>query len=242
MTKIIGVLMTFNCEKVVEKAINKIPKDKLYKLICTDDGSTDKTVEIVKSHGIEVVENEHFGYGANLFSGMKKAFDMGATHVAEIHGDGQYDYNQIQPLKERFDNNADLVLGDRFYDMKQPLRDGMPLFIYVGNIFLSLAGRILLSLNLGDLFPGFRGYSKKFFEEMKGAEFSNDYKFSFEIIARSKYKNLNIVSVPVRCDYKSEHHTAPISKAFPIIFNVIYTGLAYRFNKFNIKLRKNLFK
>ena len=78
---------------------------------------------------------------------------------------------------------------------------------------------------------------------MQGAKFSDDYKFSFEIIARSKFKNLNIMSVPVRCDYKSEHHTAPISKAFPIIFNVLYTGIAYRLNKINVKLRKTyLFK
>lgn len=241
MTQIIGILMTYNCEKVVEKAISKIPKNKLHKLICTDDGSTDRTVEIVKSHGIEVVENNHKGYGANLFSGMKRAFALGATHVVEIHGDGQYDYNQIEPCKKKFENDADLVLGDRFYEMKQPLKDGMPMFIYVGNICLSLAGRILLGLNLRDLFPGFRGYSKTFFEQMQEAKFSDDYKFSFDIIARSKFKNLNIMSVPVRCDYKSEHHTAPISKAIPLILNVLYTGIAYRLNKMNIKLKKNLF-
>ena len=166
MTQIIGILMTYNCEKVVEKAISKIPKDKLHKLICTDDGSIDRTVEIVKSHGIEVVENNHLGYGANLFSGMKRAFALGATHVVEIHGDGQYDYNQIEPLK-KFETGADLVLGDRFYEMKQPLKDGMPMFIYVGNICLSLAGRILLGLNLGDLFPGFRGYSKTFLNKCR---------------------------------------------------------------------------
>ena len=181
--------MTYNCEKVVEKAISKIPKDKLHKLICTDDGSIDRTVEIVKSHGIGVVENNHLGYGANLFSGMKKAFALGATHVVEIHGDGQYDYNQIEPLK-KFETGADLVLGDRFYEMKQPLRkmECQCLFIFEA-ICLSLAGRILLGLNLGDLFPGFRVYSKTFLEQMQGANFQMIINLAFEIIARSKFKN-----------------------------------------------------
>ena len=33
----------------------------------------------------------HTGYGGNLFDGLKIAFEKGATHVVEIHGDGQYD-------------------------------------------------------------------------------------------------------------------------------------------------------
>ena len=44
--KIIGVIMTYNCESLVQKAIDQIPKEEFDKLICTDDGSTDNTIEI----------------------------------------------------------------------------------------------------------------------------------------------------------------------------------------------------
>ena len=116
----------------------------------------------------------------------------------------------------------------------------MPKHIYFGNIVMSSIGRILLGLKLNDLFPGLRGYSRKFFEEMQNINLHKDYRFSFDIIARSVFKKLSIASVPVRCDYKSEHHTAPLKMAAPIIFNLIYTGLAYRFK--GKVFKKNLFK
>ena len=89
---------------------------------------------------------------------------MGATHVIEIHGDGQYDYSKVVEMKKKFEAGADLVLGDRFYDYKQPLKDGMPWHIYIGNIVMSFTGRILLGLPNNDLFPGFRVIAKIFLE------------------------------------------------------------------------------
>ena len=52
--KIIGVIMTYNCEQFVQKAIDRIPKKYFDQLICTDDGSTDKTIEVVKKNSIEL--------------------------------------------------------------------------------------------------------------------------------------------------------------------------------------------
>ena len=133
--KIIGVIMTYNCEQFVQKAIDRIPKQYFDQLICTDDGSTDKTIEVVKKNSIEFIINNHSGYGMNLFSGMKKAFELGATHVVELHGDGQYDFSYVKDMKDNFLNGSDLVLGNRFFNFKQPLRDGMPIHIYLGNIY-----------------------------------------------------------------------------------------------------------
>ena len=75
---------------------------------------------------------------------------------------------------------------------------------------------------------------------MKRIDLPQDYRFSFDIIVRSVYKKLKIFSTPVRCDYKGEHHTAPIKTALPIIINLIYTGLAYRLRWLGLK--KELFK
>ena len=55
--KIIGIIMTYNCESLVQKAIDQIPKEEFDKLICTDDGSTDNTIEIVKKNNIEFIKN-----------------------------------------------------------------------------------------------------------------------------------------------------------------------------------------
>ena len=233
--KVIGVLLTYNCENLVQKAINKIPKDEFDDLICSDDGSKDNTTQIVEKNNIKVLRNEHKGYGGNLFAGMRKAFEMGATHVVELNGDGQYDFNQVKFMKNKFDDGADLVLGNRFYNYLQPLKDKMDFVKYFGNIFLTFIASIGLSIKSNDLFPGFRGYSKKFYEKTDTSKTSLYYWFSFEIIAQCKYLNLNIKDVDVRCDYRTEHHSMPISKGIPLIFSTLKIIFLYRLAKLGIK-------
>ncbi len=229
--KIIGVIMTYNCEELVQNAIDQIPKDEFDKLICTDDGSTDNTIEVIKKNNIQYIVNNHLGYGKNLYAGMKKAFELGATHVIELHGDSQYDFSQVKEMKEKFSDGCDLVLGNRFHNYKQPLKDGMPLYIYLGNIFLTILGKIGLGINNNDLFQGFRGYSKKLFNRINTSNYNNDYRFSYEIIAQSFYLKLKIDSVPVRCDYNTQHTTMPLARAIPCIIHALKIGLHYRLAK-----------
>lgn len=234
--RVFGVLMTYNCEQFVQKAIDQIPKDEFSGVICTDDGSTDNTVEIIKQNNIKFIENTHSGYGKNLYNGMKKAFELGATHVVELHGDSQYDFSHVREMKKKFNEGYDLILGNRFFDYKQPLRDGMPLYIYFGNIFLTILGRIGLGIKNDDLFQGFRGYSLNLFEKLDISNYHNDYRFSFDIIAQSHYIKLKICSVPTRCDYKSDHTTMPLTRAIPCIIHTLKTGFLYRLAKMGKKL------
>ena len=238
--KIIGVLMTYNCERVVQNAIDKIPKDEIDDIICSDDGSIDNTLSIIKKNNIKFVQNHHTGYGGNLYAGMKKAFEMGATHVIELHGDGQYDFDQTPEMKKKFFENSDLVLGNRFHDYLQPFKDGMPLYIYFGNLFLTFLGRIGLGTMVNDLFQGFRGYSKKFFDTIDTSNMYKDYRFSFEVIAQAQFLSLKISSIPVRCDYKSDHQSMPLKRAIPCIIHTVRTGIMYRLAKLGI--RYSIFK
>jgi len=191
--KLFALILTYNCEHLVQKAIDKIPKNKFHKIICSDDESTDQTETVLKKNNIDFFKNKHSGYGGNLFHGLKKAFEMGATHVVEIHGDGQYDLNKIDDVTILLNKGADLILGNRFFKLKEPLAHGMPFHIYIGNLFFSFIARVGLSLPHRDLFPGFRAYSSNFFNTIKNYKLSKGYQFSFEIIALSKFYNLNIM-------------------------------------------------
>ena len=233
--KTIGIIMTYNCEKFVQNAIDQIPKNEFDELICTDDGSTDNTIEVIKKNNIQYIVNNHLGYGKNLHAGMKKAFELGATHIVELHGDSQYDFSQVKKMKEKFSDGCDLVLGNRFHNFKQPLKDGMPLHIYLGNIFLTILGKIGLGIDNNDLFQGFRGYSKKLFNKIDTSNYNYDYRFSYEIIAQSFYLKLKIDSVPVRCDYNDQHTTMPLSRAIPCIIHALKIGLHYRLAKLGKK-------
>ena len=61
---------------------------------------------------------------------------MGATHVVEIHGDGQYDLENINDIIKKFKiENSDLILGNRFYNYKNTLKNGMPIHIFFRTLF-----------------------------------------------------------------------------------------------------------
>ena len=233
--KIIGIIMTYNCGNFVQNAINQIPQEEFDEIICTDDGSTDNTIDVIKKNNIRFIKNDHLGYGMNLHAGMKKAFELGATHVVELHGDSQYDFSYVKDMKQKFNDGYDLVLGNRFFNYKEPLKNGMPIYIYLGNIFLTMLGRVGLGINNDDLFQGFRGYSKKLFTEINTRNFNQDYRFSYEIIAQAYYLNLKISSVPTKCNYKGEHTTMPLRRAIPCIIHALKIGLHYRLAKIGLK-------
>ena len=240
--KKVGIILTYNCEKLVQKAINNIPKNFFDIVICSDDGSTDKTLKILEENNIPVYQHKHIGYGSNLYKGMNIAFKKyNADYVYELHGDAQYDFKSVNFAADEFKkNNFDLILGNRFYQYKKALRNGMPIPIFLGNIVFSFIAGKLIGLNFRDLFPGFRAYSKLFFYTIEGKKFSWDYRFSFEIIVISKLKKLKIGNVPAYCNYKGSRKTPPYIYAIKALINILITGCNYRLASWSL-MYKSLF-
>ncbi len=237
--KKVGLILTYNCEKLVQKAIDNIPKNFFDIVICSDDGSIDKTIKILKQNNIPVHQHKHLGYGGNLYAGMAIAFkNYEADYVYELHGDGQYDFKSTVFAEKKFQSEkADLILGNRFFKYKEAWERGMPLPIFLGNIFFSFIASTLIELYFRDLFPGFRAYSRRFFNIIENKDFTWDYRFSFQIIALSKYNKLRISDVPAYCDYRKAKTTAPYSHTFSAFINILITGFLYRFAKMNLKIR-----
>jgi glycosyltransferase involved in cell wall biosynthesis len=233
--KVIGLIMVYNCARMIEDIYDKIPKELFDELIVVDDESKDNTMEIISRFNIKVFTHPHTGYGGNLLFGLKKAFELGATHVIEIHGDGQYDMAAVPLALEKLKSGCDLILGNRYYKILQPLREGMDIIRYLGNIFISNVARFGLGISTRDSFSGFRGYSKRLVETLDFSYNSSGYFFSFEIIAQAKYCGFKICPVPVNCNYKEEHSSMKISRGIPAIIHTFYTVFLYQLARRNIK-------
>lgn len=231
--KIFALILTYNSDKFINKVLDSIPVNFFDKIICSDDGSNDQTINLIENKKITLVKNNHGGYGSNLFSGLQKCFDEKATHVIEIHGDGQYDLKFVENMIQKFKEDNDLVLGNRFYEKKKALENGMPSYIYYGNKFLTFIGSIGLNIKSNDLFPGFRGYSKNFFDIIKTANFSPGYQFSLEIIAKSHFEKLKISSVP--CENNYDGVTAPLSYTIICLIHLFWVCFLYRLAKMGKK-------
>jgi len=237
MGKVIGVILTYNSAKTLEDVYQRIPKSFLDEIIVSDDGSTDKTVEIAKQLGVSVFSHEHRGYGGNIRYGLERALGMGGKYMIEIHGDGQYDPGGIPSALEKMDKGCQLLLGSRFIDKKQTLQDGMPLVRYLANRGLSFFDRLFLGLNISEFHTGFRVYSRDLFKKINLKTGSDDYLFSFEIIVQSRYFGFKICEIPIRCDYKKVHTSENLWKASIYSFQTFYILFLYFLARFGFKTK-----
>lgn len=232
--------MTYNCASMLPGLIPRIPKGALDEIIVVDDESRDDTVEVAKSLGLAVFPHKHLGYGGNLKYGFSKALERGANFIIEIHGDGQFDPSVIPQALEKMRQGCDFVVGSRFTDLRQPLRDGMSYARYFANIGLSFFDRLVLQLPLSEFHTGFRVYSRKLVETLGISKGADDTLYSFEVIVMAKYYGMEFCEIPVRADYKSEHTSVPLLKSaiysfqtFWVLFLYILARLGFRTKLFS---------
>jgi glycosyltransferase involved in cell wall biosynthesis len=232
---VFGMIMTYNCGVFLEHTYHILPKERFEQIYVVDDGSTDDTEEVAKRLGIPFYPHEHGGYGTNLKFGLKKGVELGAETIVEIHGDGQFT-SSIPSAIEMMKEGYDLVLGNRFYKWRQPFEDGMSLIRYMGNSILSGLGGIVLGIKPQDLFTGFRVYSRRLAECSNFEYSSEDYFFSFEIIAIARFARLKIGHVPARSFYNQAHTSISLWKGFLEIAQTPYTLMLYLLAQIGIRL------
>ena len=132
------VMPCLNEEKAIGLCIQKVKKvftEERIKgeIIVSDNGSTDRSVEIAQSLGARVVHQPERGYGNAYRKGLDAAR---GTYIVMGDSDNTYDFLDIKrfldPLKDRYD----LVMGNRFGGKILP--GAMPwLHRYIGNPVLS---------------------------------------------------------------------------------------------------------
>jgi glycosyltransferase involved in cell wall biosynthesis len=140
------VVPAYNEEKLIAKTLRSIP-DLVDKIIVANDGSTDRTAEIVEemeksdSRICLMTHEVNQGVGGAIITGYKKARDLKMDISVVMAGDAQMDardfINIIEPVAE---GKADYTKGNRlFYG---DAWDMIPHYRYLGNSFLSLMTKI----------------------------------------------------------------------------------------------------
>ncbi len=82
--------------------------------IVVDDGSSDRTCEISKNEGADIIKHEvNLGYDEALNSGFRKASDLGCEFVVTLDADGQHNPELIGKYVDLLDKGADVVIGIR---------------------------------------------------------------------------------------------------------------------------------
>jgi glycosyltransferase involved in cell wall biosynthesis len=205
--KIVGMILTYNCEDLLEAAFEKIPKEQFDELYVMDDGSTDRTVTVANRLGLEVrTQFPNQGYGANVKAGLIRGREKGADYVVEIHGDGaQFNPKAVIEAVPHMKDGADFIVGSRFAIRGRALKSGMPWARFLANRFLGLFDRLILGLPISEFHTGFLIYGKNFLKKIPFESNSNTHLCSFQVLAQAAYFNLKVREVPVDADYHAPH-------------------------------------
>jgi glycosyltransferase involved in cell wall biosynthesis len=203
--KTIIVIPAYNAEKTIESVFKRIPKKSYDEIIVVNDGSKDKTSEIVKKYKVRLIEHkENKGYGGAQKTGFKQALEDGADMIALVHADGQYAPEELPELvKPIRDGEVDVVLGSRVLGGKM-LEGKMPLLKFIGNRFLTFVENLVLRMNISEYHTGYRVYSRKALENIRFDLNSDKYEFDSEILIQCKLKKLKIKEIPIQTYYGEE--------------------------------------
>src|SRR5262245_24248342 len=134
----------YNAERTIERTWSEIPKDLVDHIIVVDDGSSDRTVEIVRRLGLDLyIHDRNRGYGANQKTCYTAALDRGADIVVMLHPDYQYPPKLITAMAAMLvTDEFDAVLGSRILG-GEAVKRGMPRYKYVANRALTLVENMI---------------------------------------------------------------------------------------------------
>lgn len=239
--KIIAVFIALNAQATLEEFVNSFPKELVDEMILSDDASTDSTFELAKKLKLTAVRNPvRLGYGGNLKKALKIALLSKADIIVDIHPDGEYKSTGIAKALVKIEKGADLVLGNRFSSWSAPLSCGMRIWKLVPILVLNKIDKLILGLAIDDFHQGFRVYSRNLLSQVDFRNNSDDYLFSYEIIAQAAYKGLKIDQVPVETIYRGDKRGASLANSVKYSLGTVKVRMLYILAR--LGMRTKLFK
>lgn len=196
--KLIIQIPCYNEEIALPVTLSQLPEhidgiDEIEVLI-SDDGSTDRTIEIAKSYGVKhiVTATHHRGLAKTFTAGIQKALAEGADIIVNTDADNQYCADDIEKLvRPILEGKADIVIGARPIKEIQEFSKLKKFLQFLG----SKVVRLLSSTATEDAPSGFRAFSK---DAALALNVFDNYTYTIETVIQSKTKGLHILSVPIR--------------------------------------------
>ena len=236
--KIAIFIPAYKAVKTLDSAIRRIPgnmKNKVAEIYVFDDASDDNTylagIGYKNLHNIKnlnIYKNpKNLGYGGNQKKGYNYAIKKNYDIVVMLHGDVQYAPEKIPDLIKPIERGeADVVMGSRM--MGHPVRQGMPVWKYLGNRFLTFIENLMLGINLSEYHTGFRAFRVDALKEIPFSRCSNDYDFDTEVILQLLLKKKRIEEIPISTHYGPESHQITFFLTLGYGFRIMKSLLQYR--------------
>ncbi|WP_454049413.1 glycosyltransferase family 2 protein [Cellulomonas sp. Marseille-Q8402] len=212
--KVFVQIPCLNEEETLPAVLASIPRridgvDEL-EILVIDDGSTDRTVEVAREHGVRhiVRHSRNRGLARSFRDGVDYALAHGADIVVNTDGDNQYPQDRIPDLvRPVIEGRADIVIADRQTATIAHFSPFKRLMQRVGSRVVNFAA----DTHLPDAASGFRAYSRA---SLMRLNVVTEFSYCMETIIQAGHKRLRIASIPVTTNAKTRE-----SRLFRNIFH-----------------------
>lgn len=226
--KVVLVLIAYKAVSTLEAFYKSLPRHLFDEIILVDDFSPDGTYELALHLGIEAYRNpRNLGYGGNLKRALQLALRKGADIIVDLHPDDEYKPSAIVPALAAVEQGTEFVLGNRLGGGKSFRDIGMYSWKIIPVAVLNWLCKTVLQLPIHDFHQGFRVYTRSLLEKVNFEENSNNYIFSFEILAQAAYSGARITEVPVDAAYTGEKRGASLKNSILYTLGVLSILGAY---------------
>lgn len=158
-----------------------------FEVICVDDHSTDRTVEIAQSFGARVVQNTgKSGKGMALRTGFSVA---NGDILVMMDADYSHRPEDLPVFLEALKDGIGLVIGSRVVGGSEEYQHVRAL----GNVFLSSMLGLCTGRYLSDALNGFKAFRRDVFTDFEYT--SRTFEIEIEIIANALRKGYRVVEV-----------------------------------------------
>ncbi len=200
--KLIIQIPCLNEEETLPVTLADLPKSipgvDVIETLVIDDGSTDRTVEVAREHGVNHIVRltNRKGLAEAFMTGIDACLKLGADIIVNTDGDNQYQGKYIPDLiRPILEGRADVVIGDRqvekishFSPLKKKLQK-------LG----SWVVRQVSGTDIPDATSGFRAYSR---EAALRLNVISRFTYTVETIIQAGKNNIAIEHVPVETNEK----------------------------------------
>jgi len=193
------VIATLNEEEGIGPTIDEMQKVlKNPYLVVVDGNSVDRTIEIAKNMGADVLLQEGKGKGDAMFQGFRQ---LGTKVPYVVFTDADYTYpaEYVPGMIEVLEQNpkVGMVIGNRFKGEHNHSKSVTNPF-YLGNKFFAFAQLVMNRVNLGDPLSGLRVVRSEILEGWKPK--SKGFDVEAEMNALVRRRGYRTVEVPI--DYR----------------------------------------
>jgi glycosyltransferase involved in cell wall biosynthesis len=190
----------------------QVPGFDVVEWLVIDDGSTDRTVEVAKQHGVHHIVRltNNKGLANGFQSGIDACLKLGADVIVNTDADNQYDGRDIVKLVEPIvEGRADMVVGDRqvmtiehFSPLKKALQR-------LGSWVVRQASQTTVP----DTTSGFRAYNR---EAALALQVVSKFTYTLETIIQAGKLTVAVDHVPIRTNEKTRE-----SRLFPSMWSYV---------------------